>query len=83
MHVCMEKCKRTDEEVVRGTVLKNFWHSICRKMRSIKLYFTSSVVNASLLLRCGDVEMNPGPLGEIVHPIDTYTCTMHGYRNHT
>ena len=50
------------EQVIRETVLSNFWHSFCGKMRSIKLYLSSAVVKASLLLRCGDVEMNPGPL---------------------
>ena len=31
-------------------------------MRSMKLYLASAMVKASLLLRCGDVEINPGPL---------------------
>ena len=51
-----EKSKRTNEQ---GTLLKNFWQSFCGKM---KLCLASAVVKASLLLRCGDVETNPGPL---------------------
>ena len=61
-YVSIKKCKRTEEQVVYGAVLSNFWHNFCGKMRSIKLYLASAVVKASLLLRCGDVEMNPGPL---------------------
>ena len=51
-----EKSKRTNEQ---GTILKNFWQSSYGKM---KLCLASAVVKVSLLLRCGDVETNPGPL---------------------
>ena len=61
----MEKCKRTDEQHACGIVLRNFWQNFCGKMRSIKLYLASAMIKASLLLRCGDVEMNPGPLGKL------------------
>ena len=57
----MEK-KQTHEQDICRTVLSNFWQSFCGKMRNIKLCLASAVVKASLLLRCGDVEMNPGPL---------------------
>ena len=61
-YVSIKRYKRTEEQVVHGTVLSNFLHSFCGKMRSIKLCLASALVKASLLLRCGDVEMNPGPL---------------------
>ena len=32
-------------------------------MKTMKLDQNISVVQASLLLRCGDIEVNPGPLG--------------------
>ena len=60
----MEKSKRIDEQVARGTMLRNFWQTFYGKMKSIRLSLVSAVVKASLLLRCGDVEMNPGPVGD-------------------
>jgi hypothetical protein len=57
----MEESKRTDEQVVRGSMLKNFWQTFYAKLKSIRLSLVSAVVKASLLLRCGDVETNPGP----------------------
>ena len=59
----MEKNKRTDEQVVRGTILRNFWQTFYGKIKNIRLSLVSAVVKASLLLRCGDVETNPGPVG--------------------
>ena len=61
----IEKSKRTDEQVARGSMLRNFWQTFYGKMKSIRLSLVSAVVKASLLLRCGDVEMNPGPVGKI------------------
>ena len=61
----MEKSKRTDEQVVRGTMLRNFWQTFYGKIKNIRLSLASAMVKASLLLRCGDVEMNPGPVGNI------------------
>jgi hypothetical protein len=61
----MEKSKRTDEQVVRGSMLRNFWQTFYGKLNSIRLSLVSAVVKASLLLRCGDVETNPGPEGKI------------------
>jgi hypothetical protein len=58
----MKKSKRTDEQVAKGT---NFWQMVYGKMKSIRLSLVSAVVKASLLLRCGDVETNPGPVGKI------------------
>ena len=60
----MEKSKRTDEQVARGTMLRNFWQTFYGKMNSVRLSLVSAVVKASLLLRCGDVETNPGPVGK-------------------
>ena len=50
----MEKSKRSDEQVAGGSILRN-WKDEKHK--------TNAVVKASLLLRCGDVETNPGPHG--------------------
>ena len=61
----MEKSERTDEQVVRGTLLRNFWQTFYGKMKNIRLSLVSAMVKASLLLRCGDVETNPGPVGKI------------------
>ena len=61
----MEKSKGTNEQVVRGSMLRNFWQTFYGKMISIRLSLVSAVVKASLLLRCGDVESNPGPEGKI------------------
>jgi hypothetical protein len=57
----MKKSKRTDEQIGRGTMLRNFWQTFYGKMKNIRLSLVSAVVKASLLLRCGDVETNPGP----------------------
>ena len=53
---------------VAGTVkrnlfrsMSNFWHKLVEKMKSIKQCLSSALVKFSLLLRCGDVEENPGP----------------------
>ena len=61
----MEKSKRTDEQVARGSILRNFWQTFYGKMKKIRLSLVSAVIKASLLLRCGDVETNPGPVGEL------------------
>ena len=61
----MEKSERTDEQVARGTMLRSFWQTFYGKMKNITLSLVSAVVKASLLLRCGDVETNPGPVGKI------------------
>jgi hypothetical protein len=61
----MEKRKKTDEQVDRGMMSRNFWQTFFGKMNSIRLSIVSAVVKASLLLRCGDVETNPGPEGKI------------------
>ena len=64
--ICItEKNKRTDEQVARGLMLRNFWQTFYGKMKSVRLSLASAVVKASLLLRCGDVETNPGPVGKI------------------
>lgn len=59
----IEKCKRSDSQVAHTTTPTNFWHSLCENFQGIKLCLSSAVVKASLLLRCGDVEKNPGPNG--------------------
>ena len=59
----MEKSKRTDEQVVQGIMLRNFWQTFYGKIKNIRLSLVSAMVKASLLLRCGDVETNPGPDG--------------------
>ena len=41
--------------------MSNFWHKLVEKVRSIKKCLSSAMVKFSLLLRCGDVEENPGP----------------------
>ena len=65
-NICiMEKNERTDEQVARGSMLRNFWQTFYGKMKNIGLSLISAVVKASLLLRCGDVEMNPGPIGKL------------------
>ena len=61
----MEKSERTDEQVARGTMLRNFWQTFYGKIKNIRLSLVSAVVKASLLLRCGDVETNPGPDGKL------------------
>ena len=61
----MEKSKRTDEQDARGLMSRNFWQTFFGKMKSIRLSLVSAVVKASLLLRCGDVETNPGPVGKL------------------
>jgi DNA-binding Xre family transcriptional regulator len=61
----MEKSKKTDEQVIGGSMLRNFWQTFYGKMKNIRLSLVSAMVKASLLLRCGDVETNPGPVGKI------------------
>jgi hypothetical protein len=60
----MEKSKKTDEQVGRGMMLRNFWQTFYVKLKSIRLSLVSAMVKASLLLRCGDVETNPGPFSK-------------------
>ena len=62
----MEESNRTDKQVTRGLMLRNFWQIFYGKMKSIRPTLVSAVVKASLLLRCGDVETNPGPRGKII-----------------
>jgi hypothetical protein len=61
----MEKHQQTDEKIAKVTMSRNFWQTFYGKMKSIRLSLVSDVVKASLLLRCGDVETNPGPEGKI------------------
>ena len=60
---------RTKEQVTNSVMqtmlisVSNLQHNINGTMRSLKQFLASAVVKASLLLRCGDVEVNPGPEG--------------------
>ena len=41
--------------------MSNFWRKLVERVKSIKKCLDSALVKFSLLLRCGDVEENPGP----------------------
>ena len=55
----------------------NFRHKLIERMRTVKLCLSSAIAKASLLLRCGDVEENPGPLEKLGINSTVITVTMY------
>ena len=41
--------------------MSNFWHKLAERVKPIKKCLNLALVKFSLILRCGDVEENPGP----------------------
>ena len=69
IYLCKEKLMSA--RPLRAGMMSLFNATVCnflqKLMKGIKQALSVAIIKASLLLRCGDVELNPGPLGEQHH----------------
>ena len=73
IHLCEEKfSNRTSARPLNSGMMSLFNVTTCinflqKVMKGIKQMLSVAMVKISLLLRCGDVEPNPGPVGKNHH----------------
>ena len=86
IYLCKEKLMSA--RLLRAGMMSLFNAAVCnflqKLMKGIKQTLSVATVKASLLLRCGDVELNPGPLGEqhitVIHIMIIYYYYYSGSR---